>query len=207
MKTNQSSEVGASAAERFFRAYDNHCVAPDPDSLFNLLNAAHSLNDRLRREFNVNFFALKEFVALKALRNLFHHEEELVSQVRLVAAVSLPTTTDLLFLCLVRKSLVERAIAGIEKTRRSAQEPLVRGALKWYGDVVNLNPCIFNFAVHVYERVRTLGLQLDCPAYAKLQQSYEFEERNGHGHFVSGDILCHAGSVEAVLKTVFAEVD
>lgn len=207
MSTSEFNGLSVSAAERFFRAYNIHCVTPDRDSLFNLLNAAHSLNDRLRKEFNADFFSLKEFIAIKALRNLFHHQDELLSGVRLVAAVNIPAiVTDLLFLCVVRKSLVERAIAGIDVKRRSQQEPLVRAALKWYGDVVNINPCIFNFAVHVHERVMELDLELDCPAYTKIQESYDFEERNGHAHFVSGNISCHAGSVESVLKTLFADV-
>lgn len=206
MSTSQRNRSGASAAERFFRAYDVHCVSPDRDSLFNLLNASHSLNDRLRKDCNADFFSLREFIAIKVLRNLFHHQEELLSQVKLVAAASLPTiSTDLMFLCLVRKSLVENAIAGVAARRRANEEPLVRAVLKWYGDVVNINPCIFNFAVHVHEKVKELRLELDCPAYTKLQESYEFEEQNGYTHFVSGDIMCHAGSVEVVLKTVFAD--
>ncbi len=207
MSQGEPKGSGASAAERFFRTYEVHCVAPNQDSLFNLLNSAHSLNDRLRKEFKADFFSVKEFAAIKALRNLFHHQDELLSEVQVVAAERLPAiATDLLFLCLVQRPLVERAIAGISSKYRSEQESLVRAALKWYGNVVNINPCIFNFAVHVHERVKSLGMQLDCPAHAAFKQSYDREERNGHSHFVSGDISCHAGSVEAVLKTVFADV-
>lgn len=207
MNSTQRQGTTASAAERFFRAYKAHCVLPDPDTLFNLLNSAHSLNDKLRKEFRSDFLALKEFVALKALRNLFHHQEELLSEVRVVAVSNLPPiSTDLLFLCLVPRALVENAIVGIEKKWRPLEESLVRDALKWYGNVVNINPCIFNFAVHVYERMKNLNVLLTSEAYSSLHASYEFEEQYGHSHFVSGEVACHAGSVEAVLETVFSDV-
>jgi len=35
--------------ERFFRLYNKFCNQQDADSLFNLLNAIHSLNDRLNK--------------------------------------------------------------------------------------------------------------------------------------------------------------
>lgn len=172
-----------------------------------MLNALHSLNDKLRREHNADFFSLKEFVALKALRNLFHHQDELLHEVRIVPADRLPPiTTDLIFLCLLPRSLVESAIASIEVKRRSTDEPLVREALKWYRNVVNINPCIFNFAVHVYEKMESLRIALSSEAYSSFRASYEFEERAGHSHFITGDIACHAGSVNAVLDIAFADV-
>ncbi|MCB4359788.1 hypothetical protein [Quatrionicoccus australiensis] len=208
MKTNHSEQsVVASAADRFFRAYEAHCVAPDVDTLFNLLNALHSLNDKLKKTCNADLFDLKEFVALKALRNLFHHEEELRSEIRVVASRDLPPIlTDLLFLCLVPSGLVEKSIRGIEKKRKTQDEPLVRNALKWYGNVVNINPCIFNCAVHVFQKIRSIGIELHSDAYIDFRESYEFEENEGHDHFITGDIACHAGSVEHVLQTVFADV-
>ena len=197
----------ASAADRFFRDYETHCVSPNLDTLFRLLDALHSLNDKLRKEHNTDFFALKEFVALKALRNFFHHQGELLDKVRIVPADRLtPITTDLLFLCLVPRSLVESAIGSIEVKRRPTDEPLVREALKWYGNVVNINPCIFNFAVHVFEKTEALKIALSSAAYSSFQESYEFEERAGHSHFITGDIACHAGSVNAVLGIAFADV-
>jgi hypothetical protein len=38
----------SAASERFFRLYHAHCVSPDPDTPFSLLEAGHSLSDRLR---------------------------------------------------------------------------------------------------------------------------------------------------------------
>ncbi|MBJ7263086.1 MAG: hypothetical protein JHC61_04825 [Burkholderiaceae bacterium] len=197
----------ASAADRFFRTYEAHCVAPDVDTLFNLLNALHSLNDKFKRACNSDFFDLKEFVALKALRNLFHHEDELRSEIKLVAAQDIPPiSTDLLFLCLIPRGLVEKAISGIDKKRRKQDEPVVRNALKWYGNVVNINPCIFNCAVHVFQKTAGIGIELHSEAYVAFRQSYEFEEIEGHDHFVTGDIACHAGSIEKILQTLFADV-
>lgn len=201
-------EIGAAkaAAERFFRAYNAHCLHPDIDSLFYLLNAAHSLNDKMRKEFSSDFFDIDEFIALKALRNLFHHQVELASEVRIVAAQDIYISTDLMFLCLVPRSLVERSIDGLDKRRRAEEESRIRNVLKWYLGVVNINPCIFNFAVHVFERVKSLGFALDSDEYLGLKKSYDHESSHGLSHFVSGDISCLAGDVNAVLATVFADV-
>ena len=37
------------AADRFFRAYAMHCLDPDEDTLFAMLHALHSINDKLDR--------------------------------------------------------------------------------------------------------------------------------------------------------------
>lgn len=104
------------------------------------------------------------------------------------------------------RSLVESAIGSIDVKRRPTDGPLVRDALKWYGNVVNINPCIFNFSVHVYEKMESLKIALSSAAYSSFRERYEFEERAGHSHFVTGDIACHAGSVNAVLDIAFADV-
>jgi hypothetical protein len=58
----------AAAAGRLFRAYGRHCRAPSPDTLFDLLTAMHSLNDRLQQAVGHDFHSIEEFVALKAIR-------------------------------------------------------------------------------------------------------------------------------------------
>lgn len=195
------------AAERFFRLYEIHCVDPGQDSLFNLLNSMHSLNDKMKKEFQSDFLNLKEFVALKALRNLFHHKEELLHEVRAIAAQDIPPiSSDLLFLCLVPRSLIEESINEIERKYRDRQEPMIREVFHWYGNVVNINPCIFNFAVHVYERLNELNVHLDSDEYMAVESSYMFEEQNGYSHFVTGKISCNVGNVETVLARVFADV-
>ena len=195
------------AGERFFRCYEIHCVDPDQDSLFNLLNSMHSLNDKMKKEFGSDFLDLKEFLALKALRNLFHHKEELLHEVRTIAAQDIPPiSSDLLFLCLVPRSLIEEAINEIGNKYRDQQEPMIREVLHWYGNVVNINPCIFNFAVHVYETLNELNVHLDSDEYMTLEKSYMFEEQNGYSHFVTGKISCSVSDVETVLAKVFADV-
>src|SRR5436305_14923307 len=72
------------AADRFFRAYHAHCTMPDEDTLFNLLNALHSFNDKLRKATRHDLFGSINFQALKALRNLLHHESELMNRVKVV---------------------------------------------------------------------------------------------------------------------------
>ena len=205
--TGAPMESCQAAGERFFRLYYRHCVEPDKDTLFNLLNSIHSLNDRLRKATSEHFFNCNEFVALKALRNLFHHEAELVNEVRIIPVKKLPpVSTDLLFLCLVPSRLVLLSIEQLNSKRRAREEEIVHSTLKWYGSIVYINPCLFNFAVHAFEKLKALGVQIGGDEYAEFQARYEFEEEAKHSHFITGDIICHAGSVEEVLTVAFANV-
>ncbi|MBT1072743.1 hypothetical protein [Pelotalea chapellei] len=194
------------AGERFFRLYHRHCVSPDDDTLFSLLDAIHSLNDKLQKATSDNFFECHEFIALKALRNLFHHGAELINEVRPISVASLPISTDLMFLCLVPRSLVLQSIERLDKKRRVQDEAIIRSTLKWYGNVVNINPCLFNFAVHAFEKLRAIGFKFEGDEYAEFEHSYQFEEEGGHSHFVTGDISCLAGNVEEVLSVAFADI-
>ncbi len=194
------------AAERFFRLYHRCCVEHDQDTLFNLLNSIHSLNDRLQKATSERFYDCNEFVVLKALRNLFHHEAEIVNELRIIPVEKLPPiSTDLLFLCLVPRSLVLQSLEQLERKRRMHEEDIIRSTLKWYGNVVNINPCIFNFAVHVFEKLKGLDVHIGGNEYAEFRASYEFEEEAGYSHFVTGDISCHAESVEQVLELAFTD--
>ena len=189
------------AASRFFRFYRGHCEAHDLDTLFNLLNAAHSLNDRLKKDVGEDFYHLDEFIALKALRNFFHHAVELQSEVKLIPiSEEMPITSDLPLLCLVPRDLVARAIAEERKDNR----PRIERGLKLYGNVANINPAIFNFAVHVFEKVSVLGVPVEGAEWELFADSYNCEERDGHCHFVTGDIACRAGDVEAVIEAICA---
>jgi hypothetical protein len=195
------------SGERFFRLYHKYCGGPDKDTLFNLLNSTHSLNDRLRKATGEHFFNCNEFVALKTLRNLFHHETELVNEVRIIPVEKLPSiSTDLLFLCLVPSRLVLLSFEQLDSKRRARDEEIASRMLNWYGNVVNINPCMFNFAVHAFEKLKELGVQIGGNEYREFQACYELEEEAGHSHFVTGDISCHAGSVEQILKLAFANV-
>jgi hypothetical protein len=195
------------ASERVFRLYQSHFVSPTLDTLFNLLNAIHSLNDKLGKEKLGGFFDIQEFIALKALRNLFHHQEELVNELRIIPVQDLPPiTTDLLYLCLVPTSLVEEAISTIPSKYRTDEEIVIKSVLGWYSEVVNINPCIFNFIVKAFEYLESKGVELSGGEYLDFAGSYELETENGHPHYITGLINCHAGNVQEVLQKAFVSV-
>jgi len=202
MKAPEGGHEAASldaAADRFFRFYNAQCISPDEDTLFQFLNALHSLNDRMRAV-SVNLFESPSFVGLKALRNLFHHHTELIHSVRIIPAHKAPPlTTDLLVLCLVDRSLVERA-ANLPRER---DPEAVMNAFKWYGTIANIQPAIFNVAVDVFEQINEIGATPSSDAYRDFEASYEYEEEEGHAHRVTGDIWCHASSVDEVLRVLF----
>lgn len=194
------ANVGA-ASERFFRLYHTHCVSPSRDTLFSLLEAAHSLNDRLKVGAAADFFDVQEFAALKCLRNYFHHNQELRHAVRLIPIGDYPVTTDLMTLCLVPRDNVVKAIETTkryqEETRQACQQ-----MFHWYGPVVNINPALFNFVVAAYERLRDREVPLAGDAVDEFEASYSYEEENNLPHVVDGRLATSAGSIDELLTDI-----
>jgi hypothetical protein len=203
-KSPMSLDSLNAAIDRLFRSYFNHCVAPDEDTLLNLLNALHGLSDKLQKDLGRNLFGSANFIALKALRNLFHHHTELIHEVKIIPVGDLPPmATDLLVVCLVPRNLIERAGAETDRKYRE-QVRSAFDAFKWYGSIVNIQPCVFNVAVDVFELVAKLDAAPSSEAYDLFMESYRLEEQNGQDHRVTGDIWCGAGSVAEILETVLS---
>jgi hypothetical protein len=190
------------AAERFFRLYLAHCTAATQDTLFSLLEAGHSLNDRLKTGANLDFFDLPEFTALKCLRNYFHHQQELRHVVRVIPITNYPIVTDLAVLYLVPGNIVDAAIKGTPARHLEAVQEACRKVFHWYGSVVNINPSLFNFVVSAYERLNSAGVTLSGSAFKEFEASYRFEEENGFSHFVDGTLSTLAGSVSELLDDI-----
>lgn len=194
------------SCERVFRKYNNHCLNPDEDSLYDLLNVIHGTSDKLKKH-DISLFDIDEFLALKSLRNLFHHETELLNEIRCIYKKDLgPLVTDLAYLCLISRELYEKALQGIARRRREEETPKINSVMKFYGDVVNINPCIFNFIVKFYELLKAHNVQISSPEYYDLEQSYEMESNMGYSHYVTGNIQSTAGNVTKVLKELFYNI-
>jgi hypothetical protein len=158
--------MATDAAGRLFRSYEGHCKAPGPDTLFETLTAMHSLNDRLKKTAGSDFHGIQEFVALKALRNFAHHQEEVRANVRVIPA---PAISDLHVLCLVRGDQVERAIESADKPWRVDTRTACEATFHWYGEAVNINPCLFNLVVRAYETLQQLDVRLPADAVADFE--------------------------------------
>ena len=187
------------AADRFFRCYATHCLEPDADTLFAYFNALHSFNDKLTKSNKGSLFGSADFVALKSLRNLFHHEAELVHEVRFILTRDLPpATAELATACLVERQLLERAMERETKDRER-----IAGAFRWYGAVADIQPCVFNGAVDIYEAVCSAQLEPESEEFAMFDQSYKFETESYHAHRVTGTISCLAADVDEVVRKAF----
>jgi hypothetical protein len=185
------------AVSRFFRSYYMHSTAPSADSLFNLLNSLHSLNDRLRKNSKINFFGFQEFLALKTMRNFFHHEAELPSKVTIIPLANF--AADLPFMCLTPSKYIVRACAKLSTKEAEA----INSVIRFYGTVADLNPCIFNCVVKIFEKTETNGLApKDEPAYEEFRASYEYESQNGHPHLVKGELRMLASEVPALVAAI-----
>lgn len=191
------------AAGRLFRGYDRHCQAPSIDSLFETLTALHSLSDRLKANGCPDLHQFEEFIALKVLRNFAHHEEEVAANVRIIPT---PTVSDLSYMCIVRRDQVERAIKNVNAKWREASQIACEGCFHWYGEAVNINPCLFNLMVRIYELLVELGLSPSEEDNSQFQTSYEREEEEGLPHFIDGRLSAHAGDLNIILSKVIADL-
>ncbi|QND51830.1 hypothetical protein HB779_07890 [Phyllobacterium sp. 628] len=193
----------AEAAGRLFRAYQRQCVKADADTLFGVLNATHSLNDKLKNATGADFHQFQEFMALKALRNLTHHVEEVRANVRVVPMTGI---SDLSVLCILRRDQVERAIEGTVEKRRESTRAACATKFHWYGLAVNINPCLFNFMVHAYEMLGKEGVDIPEDAVRDFETSYIFESENGYPHFIDGRISSGASNISKILTSIAAEM-
>ncbi len=189
------------ATDRLFRDYVRHCEAPNEDTLFHLLNSLHSFSDKLNRHRKGGLHGSPNFIGLKALRNLFHHEAELLSKVSVVTDFIQPVAVELMRVCLLDHSMIEQAAAGelaqAKKQRRLPGD--VAGTFRWYGQIVDIEPAIFNVVVDAYEAIKEIGVSPWSTAFQMFESSYEYEEENGLEHRVIGAISCHAGNVSELL--------
>lgn len=191
------------AAGRLFRVYERHCQKPGPDTLFEILTALHSLNDRLKKITGHDLHEIEEFIALKVLRNFAHHEEEVHANVRVIP---MPADSDLLYMCIVRRDQVERAIENVDKRWRDGSRAACEAQFHWYGEAVNINPCLFNLVVRIYEMLLAIEMFPPEEDVASIQESYELEEAEGNSHYVDGRLTANVADLDAVLSQVVAEL-
>lgn len=195
------------AIDRLFRSYYSFATAPTDDSLFLLLTALHSLDDKLNKEAGRVLFGIPEYIFLKALRNHFHHAGEVKNVCRVKLVQDLPMTTDLMAVCLVSQADCLAAIAAVPSDRRQAAQDAFETTVKHYGAIVDINPCIFNGVVKVYEKLTELGLRGESAEFSSLEDSYELETDRGFSHYIDGAIRMHpghAGTARDVLAVMYA---
>lgn len=197
---NQVGKDAMPAVARLCRAYITFLAEVNEDVLFNWSNALHSMHDRVPQAMKADLFQCGEFVALKALRNHFHHGGEVVHRVKPLTIGKLPLVSDLGILCLIDRTTAETSLQGIEEKYRATQQPLAESALKWYGSCVNLYPAMFNLMVHVVLLAQRHGIAaVTDEAFQRLANAVAQDQANGYPVTVSGDIACHAGSVDDML--------
>lgn len=189
-------------SERFFRLYKAHCVSPNRDTLFSLLESGHSLNDRLKNSVGLDFFDIPEFVALKCIRNYFHHQQELRHVVRIIHAEKYPIVADLMTLCLVPRDIINAAIAATENRFFEETQYSCCKVFHWYGQIVNINPALCNFVVLAYEKIKARGVFVKGGAVNDFESIYQYEEDNNIPHLVDGRISTSAVSVDDFLVDV-----
>lgn len=69
---------------------------------------------------------------------------------------------------------------------------------------MNINPALLNLVAALTLHVMESGLKPNEPTYEQMADQIAWETANGHSHFVTGDILCHAGNVDALLAEILS---
>jgi len=184
------------AASRFFRGYNQYCQKANSDSLFALLNSMHSLGDRVEAVTGRDLLEFDEYRALKGLRNLSQHKEDVRSNFRNNPA---NTLSDLAFMCIVRRDQVENSIADVQEKWRSNAQNSCENCFHWYGPAVNIYPCIFNLGVRFYELLLELDLLPENESIVAFKESYDYETAGEISHYVDGKFTAPIGKVEAIL--------
>jgi len=200
MTLSDTEYAATAAAARLFRSYERHCTVADEDALFDFLNALHSLGDKISALGRPNLNPSPNFQALRALRNLYHHEAELLQAARTINAANLPTiSSDLAILCLIPDASVERIIA---RAKDENEREAIRAKIQRYGSAANIEPAIFNVMVDAYELLGDKGTTPEDAAFARFRGQYDFETLHGYDHRVTGTLSAHAGSISEILATL-----
>ena len=123
-----------------------------------------------------------------------------------VRVIPAPAHSDLLFMCIIRRDQVVRAIENVDKKWRDASRAACEAQFHWYGDAVNINPCLFNLMVRIYEMLLAVEVSPPEEDIAPFDRSYQFEEEQGHSHYVDGHLTDHAAALDSILPQVIAEL-
>ncbi|NQE51879.1 hypothetical protein [Herbaspirillum rubrisubalbicans] len=194
------------AIERFFRKLDIHAQENTLDSLFDLLNALHSMNDKMNGEYRANLFDIPEFLIMKALRNYYQHQDEVGSEIRFFHHDEAPIISSLMTMCLIERTSLRKAVEAEDiKGDRDAKIEAMEKALSWYGAVVDINPCLFNLGVHVCMKVENLGIDdsLTDETFTEFYGGYVSDKNSGVNIFVDQGFSTSIGAMGKVLKDLF----
>ncbi|VVS90988.1 hypothetical protein [Desulfoluna spongiiphila] len=197
------------SVDRFYRLYMKYVHEYDFDSLFNLLNALHSLNDKLKliKKHKVNLYDFEEFLTLKAIRNYLYHQEDARNRL-IVAPISpdMPFQTDLAILCLITKSDLDAAINGIEKRFRKDHKEIINKMVHFYGDTVNISHVIFNMASKLILFLNENGIHGKSEEYLENKMAVESDINNDYSITVSGKLYGPVGTINRLWGILNAEV-
>ncbi|MCD9494377.1 hypothetical protein [Photobacterium carnosum] len=198
MKFKVSRDDCIAESKRFFKYYDRFCKSPNSDDLREVLASVYSANDKLRKAGMGDFFENEEFLAIKAIRNFFIHQAELLNETKSLPVISdVPISGEIHIVCLVP---IERFKLIKEASNKAANESFDK-TIVFYRDFVDIYPCIFNFGVKFYFFIKDLDFNLDTEEVLKLENSLELERKNNYSHYIKGGIsLPQGGCVDEFLS-------
>lgn len=190
------------AIDRFYRSYIQHCQSHDVDTLFQLLNALHSLNDQLKAEYQIDFFDIPEFITLKVIRNHLHHAGDISEKVLFADFPDSNVSTDLLQMCLFKAEQLKEAMSAIFPKYKEEQEKIVNETVHYYSNYVNVAPAIFNVAAAIMVKLSEHRIEGESEEFHAVKSAVEKDIKMGVPIRVSGKLSCHIGAVNEVIEQI-----
>lgn len=198
------------AVDRFYRNYSKYLNEYSNDSLYNLLNSLHSLNDKLKSDYQIDLFKMDEFITLKTIRNYLHHKGELVSKLTIVPITEeMSIRTDLAVMCLMTKKELDLTIIEIKNlSHRKEQQEKIYNTVHLYGDVVNIAHVIFNMAAKLMEFLSGHNIKGKSKEYDENYECYLFDTNNGYSITIDGKLyggISFSGDIGNILMSLLKE--
>lgn len=180
-------ELFKKKSAEYFEYYFDFIEKKSARSANELLNAATSVNDLLRKDTQNNIkkdlFSSNDFLLIKMLRNFNTHAGSVISDFKMTDEFATEQLKPKLgFCCLITTKEYKMAKNGREVNLADIHK--IDSAASMVGCYVDIHPAIFNLSVYIYETLTSLGLCLDTKEYLIMKESYDKETLHEIEHYI-----------------------
>jgi len=191
------------ALEKVFKLYHHYFESDESDSTYTLLNAIDHFNEKLNQKKSINLLSIDQFITLKAIRNYYYQNQQLRSELRLINTQNHSSFyTSATYITLMPAHSVTKSIE-IDKTLNKSQQKIVQSCLFWYGNVVNIYPCLYNFMAKFYGFIVAHDWQPETTEFLQFEKWQHYETDNHFSHLIQGEIISHTGHINQVLEELY----
>lgn len=175
------------AIDLVFTTYNEYSLRPTEQGVFLLASALKALDESLSRAVaGRTSFDFPEYTALSGLYRHVRYLGIADTVLRIKSVRGLSIRSDLLNVCLMSRVDYHAALMGVGPSMHDPANRAFAACFKQWGSVVDINPCVFNCMVKVFETLRDLCHEGKGIAFQLYRDSYDHEEALGLTHSVDG---------------------